>query len=109
MITLSAVGPIGRKRVNHQEPPDVTWLEPELEDGALADLRPLELDVEPDELLLDLVELDEPLLDLPVLDDPVLDDPVLDDPVLEEPVLAEDWLWVADVAVEFADAAPGSV
>jgi hypothetical protein len=51
----------------------VAWLLPELDEGALPELRP-ELELEFDE---------------PVLDEPVLDEPVLDEPVLEEPEFDE--------------------
>jgi hypothetical protein len=63
----------------------VAALLPELELGALPELKPLELELDPvfeDEPEFD----DEPVL----LDEPVLPDPaLLDEPVLEEPELAE--------------------
>jgi hypothetical protein len=57
----------------HQEPPEVAWLEPELDDGADDELPRLP----------ELVEL-EP--DVPELDDPVLAEPELE---LEEPDVPE--------------------
>jgi hypothetical protein len=61
----------------HHEPPEVVWLEPELDDGADDPL----LSPEPEEL-----ELDDPEL---VPDDPELvpDEPVPDEPVPDEPEL----------------------
>jgi hypothetical protein len=72
----------------HQEPPEVAWLEPELDDGADDELpRPLELpelvELEPDE-----PELDDPVLAEPELelDEPdVPDVPEVPEPELEEP------------------------
>jgi hypothetical protein len=66
----------------HHEPPEVAWLEPELEIGLELELKPLE----PDEL----DELDaEPELE-PEADDPVLDDPVLELPEDDAEVLCVD-------------------
>jgi hypothetical protein len=79
----------------HHEPPEVVWLEPELDDGADDPL----LNPEPEELELDDPELvpDEPVPDEPVPDEPELtlvdpelavpeDDPADDEPDEVEPV-----------------------
>jgi len=87
-----------------QEPPDVDWALPELDDGAddplpRPELEEFELDEDPDEPEPDVPEFDEPELDVPEFDVPELwvpdDEPV--DPVDVEP-------WAEDVLVE-----PGSV
>jgi hypothetical protein len=71
----------------------VAWLLPELELGALPELKPL---LELDEPEFDEPEFEEfePVLEEPVLEEPVLefDEPVLelDEPELDEPVLEED-------------------
>jgi hypothetical protein len=73
--------------VQHQEPPEVAWLLPELETGAELELRPdvpVEVESDPDDP--DPVEVPDPVEDLP---DPVEDlpDPVEDLPELD---VAED-------------------
>jgi hypothetical protein len=76
----------------HNEPPETTWLPPELEDGEEPELKPPELlellELEPVEFELDPVEFDPDPVELePVELEPVLPDPVELEP--EEPVLAE--------------------
>jgi hypothetical protein len=63
----------------HQEPPEVEWLVPELDDGADDPLLRPELDE---------LELDEPEVDEPEDDEP--------EPVDPEPMLVEPELWVPD-------------
>jgi hypothetical protein len=65
-------------RGRHHEPPEVTWLLPELELGVLLELMPLELE---------LPELDVPELELPELELPELEEPELVEvePVDDEP------------------------
>ena len=89
----------------HQEPPEVAWLLPELELGAEPELKPLELDPE----FVPVLELEPELVDEPepeLVDEPepeLVDEPVPEDvPLLEEdpelvdePVLAD----VDDVVV----------
>jgi hypothetical protein len=55
------------RRAQHQDPPDVAWLAPELDVGAEPELKPLEL--EPVEL--EPVEPEEPELEEPELEEPV--------------------------------------
>lgn len=62
------------------EPPDVTWPEPEPDDGAVVLCRP------PSEADPELPDLDEPVLAAPVLPDPELPEPVFADPELLDPV-----------------------
>jgi hypothetical protein len=63
--------------VRHYEPPEVTWLGPELEVGVELECRPLELELE--------LELPELELELPELEDDELELPELEDDELEEP------------------------
>jgi hypothetical protein len=65
--------------VRHYEPPEVTWLGPELEVGVELECRPLELELE---LELELPELED---ELPELEDDELELPELEDDELEEP------------------------
>jgi hypothetical protein len=65
--------------VRHYEPPEVTWLGPELEVGVELECRPLELELE---LELELPELED---ELPELEDDELEEPELEDDELEEP------------------------
>jgi hypothetical protein len=58
--------------VRHYEPPEVTWLGPELEVGVELECRPLELELELE-------------LELPELEDDELEEPELEDDELEEP------------------------
>ena len=85
--TCRGAGPEGRAR--DQEPPDVDWAAPELDDGADDPLLRPELEE---------LELDEPVLELdepvPELDEPV---PELDEP---DPTLVEPELWVPDEPVD---------
>jgi hypothetical protein len=66
--------------VRHYEPPEVTWLGPELEVGVELECRPLELELE-----LELPELEDDELELPELEDDELEEPesegVGDEPV----------------------------
>jgi hypothetical protein len=81
----------------HQEPPEVTWLPPELELGVEPELKPLEFEEEPEFEV-------EPEPELEPEPEPVLEDePVLEeDPELvDEPVLAD-----VEVVVLWVD--PGS-
>jgi hypothetical protein len=57
--------------VRHYEPPEVTWLGPELEVGVELECRPLELELELE-------------LELPELEDDELEEPELEDDGLEE-------------------------
>jgi hypothetical protein len=65
--------------VRHYEPPEVTWLGPELEVGVELECRPLELELA---LELELPELED---ELPELEDDELELPELEDDELEEP------------------------
>jgi hypothetical protein len=57
--------------VRHYEPPEVTWLGPELEVGVELECRPLELELELE-------------LELPEMEDDELEEPELEDDGLEE-------------------------
>jgi hypothetical protein len=81
----------------HQEPPDVTWLPPELDDGAEPELKPLELELELELLELEPLELElelEPVELEPLEPEPDEVEPEPVDPELEDepepPELPED-------------------
>jgi hypothetical protein len=77
----------------HQEPPEVTWLPPELELGVEPELKPLEFEEEPEFEVEPEPELEpEPVLE----DEPVLEE---DPELVDEPVPAD----VDDVAVLCVD------